>query len=195
MNSDNQWEISRKSFVKSILLSGAALQLPWLLSCSNDKEYTGSTTPLSKEQFNLLLAVQNTLFPADGNGPGAADVNAGTYVLWVLNDDRVDPEENEYLIEKLDKFKVQCKEETGYEFTDLNAEEQHQFVRKISEIIWGRRWTSRLLTLIFEALLLDPQYDINPNEIGWKWLNHDPGSPRPSKKILYPEIFERSHEV
>lgn len=195
MNSDNQWEISRKSFVKSILLSGAALQLPWLLSCSNDKEYTGSTTPLSKEQFNLLLAVQNTLFPADGNGPGAADVNAGTYVLWVLNDDRVDPEENEYLIEKLDKFKVRCKEETGYEFTDLNAEEQHQFVRKISEIIWGRRWTSRLLTLIFEALLLDPQYNINPNEIGWKWLNHDPGSPRPTKKILYPEIFERSHEV
>ena len=195
MNSDQQWELSRKTFVKSLLLSGAALQLPWLLSCSNDQEYAGSTNPLSKEQFNLLLAVQNTLFPSDGNGPGAADINAGTYVLWVLNDDRVDPEENQYLIEKLDKFQKRCVEETGYEFTDLNADEQHQFVREISEIIWGRRWTSRLLTLIFEALLLDPQYDVNPNEIGWKWLEHDPGSPRPSKQTLYPEIFKRSHEV
>lgn len=195
MNSEYRWELSRKNFVKSLLLGGVALQLPWLTGCSSDDEYTGSTNPLTKEQFKLLCAVQNTLFPSDGNGPGAAEINAGTYLLWVLNDSHIDPDENTYIIDKLEKFKQRCKENMGSNFLDLNQKEQIAFVAETSEYIWGRRWLSRLTTLIFEALLLDPQYGGNPNNIGWKWLNHDPGDPRPSKRILYPSIKDISHEI
>jgi len=195
MKSEHRWELSRKSFVKSLLIGGAALQLPWLASCSNENDFTGSTHPLSKEQFHLLQAVQNTLFPSDGNGPGATEINAGTYLLWVLNDTNIDPEENTYIIDKLDKFNLRCEEMMKSNFLDLSAQKQNEFVAEMSEYIWGRRWLSRLTTLIFEALLLDPQYGGNPNNIGWEWLNHDPGEPRPSKRILYPTIKDISHEV
>lgn len=194
MDNEYKWELSRKAFVKSLLISGAALQLPWLTSCSH-KEELKNVEPLSKEQFNILAAIQEVLFPSDGNGPGASKLNAGLYVVWILNDSEQDPDENNFIIEKLDQFEEFSKEETGTSFLELNSDEQHQLVKKASNIKWGRTWLSRLLTLIFEALLLDPQYGSNPDGIGWKWLNHNPGSPRPTKNLLYPEILNRSHEV
>jgi len=52
-----------------------------------------------------------------------------------------------------------------------------------------------MLTLIFEALLLDPIYGVNTNNIGWNWLNHDPGVPRPNKENMYPTIYTTINEV
>jgi len=177
------------------MLGGAALQLPWLTACKDRRYFPGNTSPLSNHQFKVLQAVQNILFPSDGNGPGAYDVNADTYLIWVLNDEELDPDENRYIIEKLDKFEAHSKEKLGYSFIDLNPREQHALVEEVSELKWGKRWLSRLLTLIFEALLLDPQYGCNPKGIGWQWLEHDPGSPRPVKTHLYPNILTVSHEV
>lgn len=194
MKNEYKWELSRKTFVKSLLISGAALHLPWLSSCSETNESL-DVKPLTKDQFKLLTTVQEVLFPSDGNGPSASEINAGAYIVWLLNDSEQDPDENNYIIEKLDEFAEYCKEETGSNFLDLNSKEQHDFIKKTSRVKWGRTWLSRLLTLIFEALLLDPQYGSNPDGIGWKWLNHNPGSPRPTKNLLYPEILNRSHEV
>jgi len=42
-----------------------------------------------------------------------------------------------------------------------------------------------LLTYLLEALLADPVYAGNPNGIGWKWLQHQPGFPRPTKNKKY----------
>ena len=43
----------------------------------------------------------------------------------------------------------------------------------------------RLLTLIFEALLLDPLiWEAIKKLIAWSWLGHHPGQPRPSKKLV-----------
>lgn len=178
-----------------MLLSGAALQLPWLTSCSNQETYSGSTAPLNSDQFKRLQHVLQNLFPNDGNGPGAAEINADTYILWVLNDDELDPDENQYIIEKLDKLEIYSKEKKGVSFIELSHSEQFDLLDQASELKWGNRWISRLLTLIFEALLLDPKYGGNPNSTGWKWLEHDPGSPRPDKDHLYPKILELSHEV
>lgn len=195
MQSEEQWQLSRKKFVKTMLLGSAAMQLPWLSACQNRRFFPGDTSPLTNHQFKVLQAVQNVLFPSDGNGPGAYDVNADTYLLWVLNDEELDPDENRYIIEKLDKFETLTKEKLGYSFIDLNPREQHVMVEQVSELKWGKRWLSRLLTLIFEALLLDPSYGCNPEGIGWQWLNHDPGSPRPDKDHIYPNILTVSNEV
>ena len=55
------------------------------------------------------------------------------------------------------------------------------------EIIFARRsrWLSTLITYTLEALLSDPLYGGNTNGIGWKWLGHDPGNPRPSADKIY----------
>lgn len=195
MLSDENWNISRKRFVQTMLLGGAALQLPWLTSCTVDNGYSGPTDPLSLEQFKRLQQVLGVLFPNDGNGPGALEIHADTYLLWVLNDTELDPDENRYIIEKLDKLEAYSKKHTGDSFVDLSMDEQFNLLDELTEIKWGNRWISRLLTLIFEALLLDPQYGANPDGIGWKWLQHDPGTPRPAKNLLYPEILNYSHEV
>jgi len=42
-----------------------------------------------------------------------------------------------------------------------------------------------VLGYIFEALLVDPVYGGNPNGIGWKWLEHQPGLPRPTADKRY----------
>ena len=38
---------------------------------------------------------------------------------------------------------------------------------------------------IFEALLSDPVYGGNPEGIGWRWLGHRPGFPRPNQRNRY----------
>lgn len=195
MQSDTSWEISRKSFVRTLILSGAALQLPWLTSCSSDDVLPSDVTPLNLSQFKTVRALQNTLFPSDGNGPGAADLSADVYFLWVLRDPELDPDETNYLIEKLKKFEAFCLKQTGESFPDLSTSEQNEVVALAATYIWGDRWLSRMLTIIFEALLVDPKYGVNTNESGWKWLNHDPGNPRPDKNHLYPKILSLSHEV
>ena len=193
---ENEWLISRKMFVKTLVLSGVALQMPWLTSCSpeeeeEEEEEIGETKPLSKSQYKTARAVQDILFPDDGNGPSARDINASNYLVWVLNDSLLDPDENTYVIEKLELFSSKCNAELNNEFYELSEGNQHTFVELISKESWGKKWLSRLITLIFEALLLDPSYGGNTNEIGWEWLSHNPGQPRPQKEIMYPEIFDK----
>ncbi len=195
MQTNHSWDLSRKQFVKSILVGSVALQLPWLTSCSDQTKDFSGIGSLTDKQFELLRNIQDILFPADGNGPGAWEIHADKYTAWVLSDPNLDPDEQQYIIQKLDAFDARCIEKTGNPFQNLSPTERHQFVAEIAEISWGRKLLSRLLTFIFEALLLDPKYDVNPNGIGWKWLNHDPGNPRPTEKILYPAILEFSHEI
>lgn len=186
---DNEWLLSRKKFIKTLVLSGVAIQLPWISSCSNENEVIENTSPLTADQFKTVRAVQDILFPDDGNGPGARQINAAPYLVWVLNDQRLDPDENNYIIEKIDEFVSYSKEKYKDHFHNLSLGDQKEIVASISEESWGNRFLSRLITLILEALLLDPAYGSNPNGTGWEWLNHDPGQPRPTEEILYPEIF------
>jgi gluconate 2-dehydrogenase gamma chain len=195
MLSDEQWTVSRKRFVKTMVLGGAALQLPWLSSCRDRRIFPGDTNPLSEHQFKVIQAVQEVLFPSDGNGPGAYEVNADTYLIWVLNDENLDPDENRYIIDTLNQFEAFSKEHLGYSFIDLNPREQLALITETAQLNWGKRWLSRLLTLIFEALLLDPMYGGNTDSSGWTWLEHNPGLPRPQQTHRYPEILNLSHEV
>ena len=189
--SEHEWTLSRKSFIKTLVLSGIALQLPWLNSCAVD-DIVEHPEPLSIHQYKTIRAIQDILFPDDGNGPSARDINATPYLVWVLNDAHLDPDEATFLIERLDRFIKECKEKTHEAFIDLSVGDQEDFVANISKEAWGINFLSRLLTLIFEALLLDPTYGSNPNNVGWDWLNHNPGFPRPNDKITYPEILARS---
>ncbi len=191
---EQDWLMSRKAFVRTLVLSGIAIQLPWLQSCADVEEHFGDTRPLTLAQFKTLREVQNILFPSDGNGPGAFELKTDKYLLWVLRDPLLDPEETNYIIKRVDQFAKACKEKYKTDFFELNELQKTEFIIAVSKEDWGKQWLSRLLTLIFEALLLDPVYGGNVNETGWKWLEHDPGRPRPSKEIIYPAIFKK-HEV
>ena len=72
IEADYKWELSRKEFIRSLLVIGVAANIPFLTSCETeeDPEFF-DCTPLSAEQLKVLQAVQLVLFPKEGNGPSA----------------------------------------------------------------------------------------------------------------------------
>jgi hypothetical protein len=183
------WEVSRRNFIRNTLVLGAMSQLGFLQSCTNSLSDTNSI--INNKQLNILIAVQNILFPKDKNGPGAIDFNAHKYVLWVLADSRLDPDENQYIIKGLKWVNETSQEEKNKQFLKLSKKEQVKLIHIISKTGWGESWLSVMLTFIFEAMISDPIYGFNENEVGRKWLEHYAGHPRPTKETRYDEIFER----
>lgn len=190
----SDWKVSRQFFLRSITWASVAMHLPAISSCKSGQEDFGDTTPLNSKQLTTIRALFMVLFPSEGEGPGALDVKADYFLLWVLNDPLLDASENEFIIEKLDQFMEECNKNYNSSFEELDEEDAVEFVEEVA-IGWGKSWISRLLTIIFEALFTDPFYGGNPDGVGWKWLEHDPGSPRPGKEITYPNILQRTHEV
>ena len=68
---------------------------------------------------------------------------------------------------------------------NLSTEKQNEILVKIEKSSFGESWLSLILYYLIEALLLDPVYGGNPNGIGWKWLEHQPGFPRPNLNQTY----------
>ncbi len=74
-------------------------------------------------------------------------------------------------------------------FENLDFDSKERLLRYLGDRTrWGRNWLSLLLYYIFEALLADPVYGCNPNGIGWKWLEHQPGFPRPPADKIYTRL-------
>ena len=99
---ENTWILSRKQFIRTLLLAGVASQLPFLNSCSEialqiEDEFK-NIEPLNQQQFKIVRTVQSILFPEEGDGPGAFQINADKYLVWVLNDPLIDPKENQYIM-------------------------------------------------------------------------------------------------
>lgn len=180
------------------MLSGVALQLPWIQSCSSSKQnipVPDNIQPLSLKAFLNVYTVLDILFPNDGNGPGAAQLKSDHYFLWTLKDPQLDPSTRSFLLDKLNKLNEESIRLHGSNFHDLDRSEQEAYVAELSTNEWSENWLSRLLTLIFESLFLDSKYNVNPNNVGWKWLSFAPGYPRPTEAQLYPTILNKKHEV
>jgi len=187
------WQFSRADFLKSLAVLGVSSQL---FSCSNatdnfnDKTAIKITPIMSNQQANILIRVQSILFPNDGNGPSAEDINAFPYLLWYLQDELINKYERDFFIRGADWVNQETIILTNIPFLDLNIQTQTKMIDFLSKKKKTKVWLSKLLTSLFEALLSDPIYGCNPNEIGWKWLNHNPGSPRPNEAISYPKILK-----
>ena len=193
----HQWTIDRRKWLKLALAGIALTQIPWLLSCeskedeNSQKEITldgkGILTP---DEIKHLHCIQNLLVPSDGNGPSAEDVFAHSYFIWMLNDEHLSSTDKTYYIDSLQKLISLCKEKFGKSLLNLSKEEQNLFIANSIESGWTQGYLSKMITIIFEAVLLDPIYGVNPNEIGWDWLEHIGGSPRTNASTKYPEIYK-----
>ncbi len=136
---------------------------------------------LSLEQWQTLAAVQAHLFPSEPNSPGAPEINATGYLHFAL----IDPDEREFIkmgVFQLDRL-AQYMEGKG--FLALSTAQRELLLRRFEMGKNGKRWLTIILEYILEALLTDPIYGGNPNGIGWKWLDHHPGFPRPPANKRY----------
>lgn len=187
-------KMQRRVFVKSILAAGLLTQIPTfaaLKTTPQSSTYKTKTDLLNAEQAEIVRDVQELLFPNDSNGPGATELNADKYLLWVLSDPKKDPADTKYIIDGIGWVAETADEEYHKTFTELSETEKESLIALIAGEAWGASWLSIILTYIFETLIADPQYGGNTNESGWKWLNHYPGNPRPTEELLYGNILEQ----
>ena len=140
----------------------------------------------SEKEKEELSQMQEHLFPQDGNGPSASDVNALAYLEWALTDpDNATDGDGECIKKGLGWLNDLAKQTQGDSFLKLNHDQQDKILQQIGKSSAGENWMSILIYYIMEALLFDPVYGGNPNNIGWKWLEHQPGYPAPDLKTLY----------
>lgn len=187
MQNQSLWRMQRRGFLKSILAASVVTQIPWWMACTNENESRDFI--ISKQNQEILSLAQEFLFPSDGNGPGAIEIKADEYLQWVLNDPKMDVDEKKYIINGLTWIEETAEEEKGTEFLKLNKPEQTNILNFVSATDWGESWYSVLLNFIFEALLSDPIYGSNLDGIGWKWLEHNAGIPRPLEDQKYGQFL------
>ena len=143
------------------------------------------STGLNRRQWQTISHVQAHLFPAGKNIPSAKDVNAKAFLYAALSDpDRADAD-RAFIKQGLLDLQALCWKNYQKTFIQLDPLEKEQSLRQLEKTKQGRRWLTHLLGYIFEALLTDPVYGGNPDEIGWKWLEHQAGFPRPTLETRY----------
>ncbi len=180
----------RRQFIKGIGATAVLVQIPFWQSCKQPV-FQGI---LPENQQKILHQILNLLFPASNSSPGIEQINAEFHINSYLTDPLIDPDEQKNVINGIQWLNETAQETFKTGFLSLNETQQNEILQNILKTSWGESWLSKLLTLTFESLLLDPLYQINTGEVGWYWLHHQPGQPRPKSEIAYPEILSRKKE-
>lgn len=189
-----RWKTSRRKFLRAALVTGAVTQIPLFTSCSNITELKNDI--FSAEEMTALKIILEEIWPNDGNGPSIDELNALQYILWVLEDKDKLQWSNEQIIKGVSWSMELSREKMNAEVFDLAQKERKELMKYIVEDSFGEKWVSILITHIYEALILDPIYGAQPNEAGWTWLGHIPGSPRPEETNKYQSLkTELRYEV
>jgi gluconate 2-dehydrogenase gamma chain len=155
------------------------------------KELTQETSFVlfSARQGDTVIAVQEHLFPHLPDSPGAADINALAYLEQAITAPGIDPDTRNVIVNGVSRLQDACRERFDMLFDEARFEQREPLLRYLAdETHWGRAWLSLLVYYILEALLSDPAYGGNPDEIGWQWLEHQPGFPRPTTDKIYGKL-------
>jgi len=143
------------------------------------------------DPWKTFAAVQLILFPDDGNGPSAVDLNATAYLQFVLQAADSDKQDVAFILKGIDWLNQLSQSNTDKLFIYNNSQQQNSLIKQTSQSSSGERWISFLLLYIFEALLTDPVYGANPNGIGWAWLEHQAGFPHPPSHKIYTQLLKK----
>ncbi len=132
------------------------------------------------EQRLVLDTVQMQLFPEDGNGPSARDLNALAYLEWAMTDPvNVGDGDPDFIGNGIGWLDDVSQTAHGVGFVELTHDLQNEVLAQRAQSKIGENWLSLLMYYLTEALMLDPFYHGNPDMISWMWLEHRPGFPRP----------------
>jgi len=138
-----------------------------------------SKTHINIAPFKVIQAVQETFFPKGLNAPSALEFGATQYLLNVSSHSSFVKSDLKFLLYGADLF---INSENN--FLTMNIKERDKALRDfVNSSSKAENWASLLLFYTLEALLSDPIYGGNRNELGWKWLKHNTGQPQPKVKF------------
>ena len=186
--------INRRDFIKSSL---AVSLLATIAGCKPTSPESQKTLPKAKLVSNIdtvkidtltfnqqqqldLDAIFMRLFPDDGDGPSANDLNVTTYLQWAMTDPKnIDDGDPEFISKGIGWLNQLSHDNLGKQFRATTHKQQDELIAQTINSDAGRNWVSILLYYVVEALTLDPFYGGNTNQVGWKWLQHQGGFPQP----------------
>ncbi|RMF88348.1 MAG: gluconate 2-dehydrogenase subunit 3 family protein [Nitrospirae bacterium] len=185
--------LSRRAFLAALAAGAATVAVP---GCTPRGRRTPAAAaaapgPQAADPWPTLAAVHRRLWPDDGHGPGAEEIRATPYLRQRLAEPDFDPEERRFLLQGAGWLEELARKEEGAPFPDLPPERADRLLRRIQRSEAGERWLSSLVTYVVEALLADPVYGGNPGGVGWSWLRHVPGFPRPTRANWIPALRRR----
>jgi len=197
--SDRGEGISRREFLNRIALLGSlAACYPVALIAQKRLQPEAGHLPAwcSEDPWKTLAEVQQHLFPASDDVPGASDIQAVVYLRNTIENPAADGEDKEFLFNGVGWLNELAQKQTQKPFAVLDEQQREILLREIEQSQAGRNWLSLLLTYLLEALLADPVYGGNPDGIGWTWLEHQPGYPTPPRdkswyKLASPVRYRR----
>jgi len=145
-------------------------------------------SPLSAKEEEVLDAVLQELLPNSEDSPGAVDIGATGYLLTIITDPAVDESDRSFITKGISRIEEFSREKTGSSFAATKGKAREKLLREFVSEGNGESWVSTLITYSLEALFGDPIYGINRDEVGWKWIGHHPGFPRPPKRKWYRDL-------
>lgn len=131
------------------------------------------------DPWPIIAAVQDILLPSEPDAPGAREIHALAYLRGVLAEPRRNRDEGRLILKGASWLDDLSRQRQGKGFLELAGEPREALLQQISASEQGEHWLATLLFYLCEALLTDPVYGGNPDGIGWIWLGHTPGFPRP----------------
>lgn len=179
-------KINRRSFIVAAGVITGSISLGGLLSYYY--RVSKKSRPYTKDEDIVINEIHEHIFPHSDDSPGASDINSVAFLHFVLTDPEIDEDNKNILVNGVKWLEEECHESYNRFFIDLSSSEKDTIFSAIENSNWGYRFLSLNITYIIEALLSDPIYGSNQDEIGWKWLNHTPGLPRPTEKTKYGKI-------
>lgn len=176
--------MKRRDFLKASSAAALAAGLP-LPNAQPTGDSDRNARTFNHDQWSVIETVQDHLLPSEPESPGARDVQAAAYLDVTLSDPKFDPEIKDFVLKGIGWLDEIARERKDNAFPLLQPGEREGLLLQIAETDAGERWLSTLISYALEALLADPLYGGNPDGIGWKWLEHDPGKPRPTPGKIY----------
>jgi len=171
--------LTRRQFLLTSAGGSLSALFPLPLSASTDNTHIWST----------IEAVQGHLFPTEENAPGAAEIKALEYLKFVVTDKTLNKEDREFILKGAGWLEGMAQQLQDTTFVKLDEDSREKVLRRIAASDAGENWLSTLLLYIMEALLTDPVYGGNSNQVGWRWLQHVPGFPRPPENKTFPRLL------
>lgn len=175
--------MKRRDFLKSAPALAAAPAVAAAETGPSAESERGAT--LDARQWATFAAVQEHLLPSEPDAPGARDVNATAYLDRALSDPGFDRDVRGFLLRGAGWLDEYAEAEAGSRFVAVAAARREELLRGFADTGRGGNWLSTLINYTLEALLADPVYGGNRDGIGWAWLDHDPGRPRPDRRTMY----------
>jgi len=161
--------MKRRTFIYTALIS-STVQVPFL-----------SSKQLIIDSWNVIYQTQEVLFPKQKDAPSASEFGATIYLKNASTHHSFNPDDLRFLNDgAIELLRIEKN------FLTQTSEEKNKTLQEFSKTTFGENWLSLLLFYTIEALVSDPIYGGNKNRLGWKWLKHNAGIPRP--KVRYAKL-------